>query len=215
MRSLVGVRCIAVMDELWFNCLTMPFASLKRDGLVSGLPKEIKILYLPCRLISSGTASSVDLKILLNRSIAGPVIKVVTRAIITIMANISAFNTPRSNPIFSTINSIKPRVFINAPMVRLSFQFCPINLAARELPTNLPTTATRIIQPVTFHKYGSFSKPISVLNPVKTKNKGNSRTKATSSTFSMKIFLNLEFSGMMAPAINAPNKAWIPITSVR
>ena len=114
---------------------------------------------------------------------------------------------------FKTTNSIKPRVFIKAPIAKLSFQFCPTNFAANALPKNFPTTATAIINPVIFHKAGSFNKPIWVRKPVNTKNNGNNTIIETSSTFSINIFLNLLFSGIIAPAKKAPNKAWIPINS--
>ena len=80
-------------------------------------------------------------------------------------------------------------------MDKLSFQFCPTNLAARALPKNFPLTATRIIKPVIFHNSGSLIRPISVLNPVNTKNRGSKMTNATSSTFSMKRFLNKRVPG--------------------
>ena len=141
------------------------------------------------------------------KSKAGPVIKVVTKAIITIIAKTSGVKTPKSYPMFNTTNSIKPRVFIKAPMVKLSFQFCPTNLAATALPTNFPVTATKIINPAVCHKCGVSNNPICVLKPVKTKNKGSNKTNETSSIFSMNKFLNLRLSGIIVPAKKAPNSA--------
>ena len=63
------------------------------------------------------------LKIKSIKSITGPVIKVVTNAIITIIVKTSGVITFKSKPMFNTTNSISPRVFINAPIVRLSLQF--------------------------------------------------------------------------------------------
>ena len=127
-------------------------ANRNNDFPFSLLPKEIKILNLPSLITSSGIIISFVLKTQFIKSKAGPVIKVVTNAIITIMVKTSGVSTFKSKPIFKTTNSIKPRVFIKAPMVRLSRQFCPTNFAANALPKNFPTTATRIIKPVTFHK---------------------------------------------------------------
>ena len=162
---------------------------------------------LPSLITSSGIIISFVLKTQLIKSKAGPVIKVVTNAIITIMVKTSGVSTFKSKPIFKTTNSIKPRVFIKAPMVKLSRQFCPTNFAANALPKNFPTTATRIIKPVTFHKYGSLIRPICVRNPVNTKNSGSNNIKETSSTFSINTFLNLEISGIITPVIKAPKRA--------
>ncbi|MNE65849.1 hypothetical protein D3C80_1613660 [compost metagenome] len=63
------------------------------------------------------------LNIKLIKSKAGPVINVVTSAIITIMVNIIGESTPSSYPILRTISSINPRVFIKAPIYKLSRQF--------------------------------------------------------------------------------------------
>lgn len=53
---------------------------------------------------------------------------------------------------FSTISSISPRVFINAPMERLSFQLLPVKRAAIMLPPNLPSTATATTAPADLTK---------------------------------------------------------------
>jgi len=47
---------------------------------------------------------------------------VVTSAMITIMVNTFGDRMPKSNPIFSTINSTNPRVFIKAPKATASFR---------------------------------------------------------------------------------------------
>jgi hypothetical protein len=150
----------------------------------------------------------------LIRSSAGPVINVVTRAINTIIANISGDKIPRSYPIFSTISSIKPLVFINAPIDKLFFQFSPTILAASALPPNFPATATIITSPQVIHKCPSFSNPISVRKPVKTKNSGSNKTRLTSSILSTTIFLKLKSGGIITPARKAPNNACIPMISV-
>jgi len=70
---------------------------------------------------------------------------VVASAINTSMANNNGEITPRSSPIFRTINSIRPRVFIRIPMADESRQSKPLTLAAKALPPNLPRDATPMI----------------------------------------------------------------------
>ena len=71
--------------------------------------------------------------------------KVVARAIITIITKIRADKIPRSYPIFSTTNSINPRVFIKTPIAKESRQLMRVQRAINMLPTSLPITATTII----------------------------------------------------------------------
>ena len=116
---------------------------------------------------------------------AGVVIKVVIRAIITNITNIEGGRMPISYPIFNTISSISPRVFIKIPMDRLSFHVSPSIRAVKAPPMNLPLTATRINKPQIIHKCGVLSNPISVRNPVNTKNNGSSKVTETSSILSI------------------------------
>jgi hypothetical protein len=82
---------------------------------------------------------------------------------------------------FNTINSL---IVVKA----CHFQFCPTNFAGA-LPKNLPTTATKIMAPVTFHKYGSLISQF--LKPVNTKKTGATKVTATSSTFLSSRFRNI------------------------
>ena len=75
----------------------------------------------------------------------GVVINVVTKAIITNITNIGGGSMPISYPMFSTISSIKPRVFISTPIERLSRHDSPRILAVNAPPRNLPAMATKII----------------------------------------------------------------------
>ena len=90
----------------------------------------------------------------------GPVIKVVNKAIIIIIEKISGPKIPRSYPIFKTISSIRPRVFIKAPKDNESFHVRPTIFAVMELPASLPITATLIIIIQNIHKCPSFKTPI-------------------------------------------------------
>ena len=120
--SSLKVRCIAVMVEVSFCFLIKLLANRKSDFPFSLFPKEIKMLYLSSLWISSRTLSSFVLKIKFMIFNVGPVIKVVTNAMMTIIVNTSGVSTLRSKPIFKTMSSIKPRVFIKAPIVKLSRQ---------------------------------------------------------------------------------------------
>ena len=142
---------MAVIFTFSFCFLTRLLANLSNDFPFSLFPKNNNILNLLLLLISSGKNLFLDLNAQFIKFNAGPVIKVVTKAIITIMVKTCGVSTFKSNPIFKTTNSINPRVFIKAPIVRLSFQLCPTNFAANALPKNFPTTATNIIKPVTCH----------------------------------------------------------------
>jgi hypothetical protein len=75
----------------------------------------------------------------------GVVANVVTKAMITSIANSGGGMTFRSYPMFSTINSIKPRVFINTPSADESRQLSPVKRAAIVAPPNFPNDATAII----------------------------------------------------------------------
>ena len=142
-----------------------------------------------------------------TKSRIGVVINVVTSAMITNITNIEGGRTPSSYPILSATSSISPRVFINVPIMRLSFQFSPTSLAAILQPPIFPTTATNISKRQTNKSSGVFIRPISVRKPVKAKNNGRKNTNATSSTFSIITFLNPKFEGITTPAMKAPNRA--------
>ena len=75
--------------------------------------------------------------------------------------------------------------------------------------------ATSIKTPHIHHRSGLFSSPISVRNPVETKNKGRNRASDTSSTFSVMILRNFTLLGITTPAMNAPNNACNPNISVK
>jgi hypothetical protein len=73
---------------------------------------------------------------------------VVTRAMMTIIANTAGVMTPRLSPMFRMTSSISPRVFISAPMTLASRQGIPHIRPARADPPNLPAQATSKISPV-------------------------------------------------------------------
>ena len=100
------------------------------------------------------------------KSNSGPVMKVVNNAINTNMAKISGPKIPKSYPMFKTISSISPLVFIKTPNKRDSFQVRPTIFAVMELPINLPRMAIPIIKKQNTHKWLSFKRPIWVRRPV-------------------------------------------------
>jgi len=75
----------------------------------------------------------------------GAVAAVVARANTTIIANSVGLMTPRSRPMFMTISSMSPRVFISVPSAAASRQLKPVSRAATSVPPNLPTVAARMI----------------------------------------------------------------------
>ena len=115
----------------------------------------------------------------------------------------------------STTSSINPRVFINAPIYKLSFQLSPTKRAENIAPPNLPMMATMMKIPHIHHSSGLLSNPISVRNPVETKNNGRKSASDTSSTFSVMILRNFTLLGITTPAMKAPNRACSPSISVR
>jgi hypothetical protein len=92
-------------------------------------------------------------------------------------------------------------VFIKAPIVVVSSS--SVQQICTALPKNLPTTATKIMAPVTFHKYGSLISPISVFKPVNTKKQGQQKNYRHIFYFSINIieFRNI---GHIEPIIKAP-----------
>ena len=135
-----------------FNFFTKLLANLSKARPLSEFPNEIKILKLTESSFIPIVFLDTFLKVHSIKSNAGPVMNVVTNAIMTIIAKISGVRIPKSYPMFNTTSSISPLVFINAPIINESFQFCPTNLEARALPMNLPATATKIMTPVIFHR---------------------------------------------------------------
>src|SRR5689334_21674772 len=124
---------------------------MKRDQMLQEVYCTLKIKDNQTLLLFRfRSASFLEMKLMKLND--GPVINVVAIAINTIIEKISGESTFRSNPIFNTINSINPLVFINAPSERESFQDWPTNFAASILPPNLPPTATAMIQPKATHK---------------------------------------------------------------
>ena len=94
--SSLMVKCIAVTLAASGCPFTKLLAKRKSDLPFSLFPKEIKILNFEFFLTSEGIMTSLVLKIKLMMSSAGPVIKVVTKAIITIMVNTFGDKTPSS-----------------------------------------------------------------------------------------------------------------------
>jgi len=137
----------------------------------------------------------------------GVVMNVVMSVMRTSMTKMLGGRMCMSYPIVKITNSINPRVFIKAPMFRLSFQLSPVNRVASVVPPNIPTIAISVNIPHIPHSSGVLSSPISVLKPVDTKNRGKNNANETSSTFSVRIFRNLMFEGMTTPAKKAPNRA--------
>ena len=74
--------------------------------------------------------------------------------------------TPKLKPIFKTINSVKPLVFINHPRAEASLLSIPLTLAAMKVPTYLPKIATITTKAHNAHNSGRFNSPISVLSPL-------------------------------------------------
>ena len=101
-----------------------------------------------------------------NRRRIGVVAMVVARAIRTIMANKVGEITPRSRPMFKTISSISPRVFIRMPSEAEVRESSPVNFAATNVPPNFPTVATMIINKQNHQSGHSESSPIWVRVPV-------------------------------------------------
>ena len=96
----------------------------------------------------------------------GPAMNVVTSAMITSAANSASVMTPFSSARFSTISSVRPRVFISVPMTSDARQSKPVSRAAIIAPNSLPTIATTISTPVISHRTGRSSRPMFVRRPV-------------------------------------------------
>ena len=181
-----GVICKTVTAKLFFVPSSNVLATLSSDFPLSGFPNAISALNIPCDcwiLYSFSTSFAGKSRFMTDK--AGVVIKVVTNAMITSITKIEGGNIPISYPIFNTISSISPRVFIKIPIERLSFHVSPRMRAVKAPPINFPLTATKIKIPQIIHKCGELSNPISVRSPVNTKNKGNSKVTDTSSILSI------------------------------
>ena len=142
------------------------------------------------------------------------VISVVASAISTSMVNSVGEMTPRSRPMLRTMSSIRPRAFIKTPMVADSRQLRPHSLAATRLPPNLPAHATATMRPHRTQACPESSSPIWVRRPLKAKNIGSRNTTTKSSSLSVSRVAKPPSRGMMTPSTKAPNRAWMPMTSV-
>ncbi len=81
---------------------------------------------------------------------------------ITSIANSVGEMTFISSPMFNTINSIRPRVFISTPSAVESRQSEPVIRAATTLPPNLPADATATISAHIIHCSYPLTSPICV-----------------------------------------------------
>ena len=106
---------------------------------------------------------------------------VVTRAMITSIVKRAREMSPRSRPMFSTISSVRPRVFMRTPTTVESRRLRPQYLAAAIAPCHFPVIATAISRSVSSHRIGRFSAWTCVRSPVTTKKSG-SRTVTTKSS---------------------------------
>lgn len=100
-------------------------------------------------------------------------------------------------------------------MVILDFQSKPKYFETRVPPTSLPKVAINIMHPHNAQSSGVLSKPILVLSPVYTKNRGNKTTRRNIFDFIYKQFSEIEIRGIITPARNAPKRGCMPIILVR
>jgi hypothetical protein len=138
---------------------------------------------------------------------SGLVAIVVITAISISIANNVGDRMCISRPMLSTINSIKPRVFIKIPNIAASFQSEPVNRAATKPPPNLPNDATPMISRPKTQFLTRCTRPISVRQAVNAKNTGNKSNTIEFWSFSRTSEANTEFCGIATPARNAPNSA--------
>ncbi len=106
-----------------------------------------------------------------------------------------------------TTSSIRPRVFISAPIASASRQPMPLHRAARLLPPSFPATATAMTSPQTAQSPALSSRPISVRSPDAAKNSGSSTTAANGSTAPRTAAVSSRAGDSATPAMNAPNSA--------
>ena len=102
----------------------------------------------------------------------GPVMNIVTSAMITSIVNSARRDHAKSSPMFRTISSVNPRVFISAPIAAESRQAKPVSAAATHRADELPTIASAIRTQRQHPSTGRFSRPTSVFRPVTTKKSG-------------------------------------------
>ncbi len=114
----------------------------------------------------------------------------------------------------STMSSIRPRVFIRIPSADASRQRRPVARAASALPPNLPRHAAAMTIAHIPHACAESRRPVCVRRPLYAKNSGNSSTTTRSSSLSARSCAKPFAFGVMAPKRNAPNSAWMPISSV-
>ena len=139
---------------------------------------------------------------------------VVTRAITTSIVNSAGEIIPRLRPMLSTINSVRPRVFINTPIAAESRRLKPVYLEAAIAPANLPTIATAMRSSVISHRIGLLSEPTSVFRPVTTKKSGSRTATTKSSNLPRTSSVRPALRGMIRPTRNAPKIAATPIDCV-
>ena len=83
--------------------------------------------------------------------------------------------TPKSRPMFMTISSLRPRVFMSVPRDAESRHPMRAPRAATRVPPNFPSVAIRIIKPQTNQFCHPDISPICVRIPVNAKKAGSSR----------------------------------------
>ena len=139
---------------------------------------------------------------------------VVARAMRTIMAKTVGLMTPKSSPTVRTISSIRPRVFISQPTASDSRQPWPVSRAATAVPPTFPTVATSTTAPHHSQSAALSTSPMRVFMPVAAKKAGRSSTVTGSRSIRSNSRASRPSCGRMAPNRKAPNRAWMPITSV-
>ncbi len=92
--------------------------------------------------------------------------KVVTRAMMTIIVKRVGEMTFKSRPMLSTMSSIRPRVFIRMPRAEASRQRSPVSRPATALPPNLPAQATKMMRPHITHEFPVSRRPSCVRSPL-------------------------------------------------
>ena len=146
---------------------------------------------------------------------SGPVMNVVTSAMITSIVNSACEMTCRSSAMLSTISSVSPRVFMSEPNAAASRSRNPPSLPRIVTSTPLPSTATPISSSVSSQSSGRSSAPIFVRRPVITKKRG-SRTVTTKSSSRRATSCDRSARrGMIRPITKAPKIALMPISTAR
>mmetsp|Transcript_26229 Transcript_26229/g.42963 ORF Transcript_26229/g.42963 Transcript_26229/m.42963 type:complete len:320 (+) Transcript_26229:967-1926(+) len=147
-------------------------------------------------------------------SMSGLVIIVVTRHMTTMMENICVVRTWLSSPMFRTMSSTRPFVFISTPSVMESRHVSPVHLAAIVHPMILPAHAVRITKMVIPAATGLLMESMFVLRPEYVKYNGRKKVTTRSSYFSDSFAAMLSSRGIERPRTKPPKIAWMPILSV-